>query len=263
MKIIGMLFLLGLIATSTMAQSDLCWRDPYPWIPGEWAGFGSVIEAGNRFQTVSGATVELWATTYKYDDARQSAIRHQSLPASFVETTLSDSHGAFAFKTLRRTKEMQSGYYEIRVQTRGWERSLAYTEIGTGKGPQWMGRGIKVALSRESKGCSRIYSSGLDDTDCGVMDCEKLPTGPTKIVFADGTPLANIRFAFFEHSKKRSKDPKFSLTADPDGMITTPTERGCFDIAIELGGSMHLCFTGQTALGPMTVVLPPNPKTNQ
>ena len=44
-------------------------------------------------------------------------------------------------------------------------------------------------------------------------------------------------------------------------MITTPTERGCFDIAIELGGSMHLCFTGQTASGPMTVVLPP--KTNR
>jgi hypothetical protein len=58
MKKIAMLFLLGLIATLAAAQSDLCWRDPYPWIPGEWAGSGSVIEAGNRFQTVTGATVE-------------------------------------------------------------------------------------------------------------------------------------------------------------------------------------------------------------
>jgi hypothetical protein len=49
MKEIAMLFLLGLIATPAAAKSDLCWRDPYPWIPGEWAGSGSVIEAGNRF----------------------------------------------------------------------------------------------------------------------------------------------------------------------------------------------------------------------
>jgi len=65
MKKIAMLFLLGLIATLAAAQSDLCWRDPYPWIPREWAGSGSVIEAGNRFQVVTGATVELWATAYK------------------------------------------------------------------------------------------------------------------------------------------------------------------------------------------------------
>jgi hypothetical protein len=66
-----------------------------------------MIEAGNRFQVVTGATVELWATTYKYDDVRQSALRHQMLPASLVETTLSDADGAFAFKTLQRNKEVQ------------------------------------------------------------------------------------------------------------------------------------------------------------
>src|SRR5215470_18870311 len=104
MKKIAMLFLLGLIATPAAAQSDLCWRDPYPWIPGEWAGLGSVIEAGNRFQTVTGATVELWATTHKYDDAQQNAIRHQILSASLVETTLTDANGAFAFKTLNETR---------------------------------------------------------------------------------------------------------------------------------------------------------------
>src|SRR5262250_1541843 len=231
MKEIAMLFLLGLIATPTAAQSDLCWRDPYPWIPGEWAGSGSVIEAGNRFQTVTGATVELWATTYKYDDARQNAIRHQILSASLVETALSDAHGAFAFKTLQRNKEIQPGSFEIRVHMPGRERGSAYTEIRTGLAPQWMGRGIKIALSREGKGCSRIYAAGLADT----------------------------RLAFYQHSKKRSKDPEFTLTTDRNGMITTPVQRGCFDIAIEHVGAMHLCFSGQTVSQPIIVILPPTP----
>jgi len=259
MKEIAMLFLLGLIATPAAAQSDLCWRDPYPWIPGEWAGSGSVIEAGNRFQTVTGATVELWATTYKYDDARQNAIRHQILSASLVETALSDAHGAFAFKTLQRNKEIQPGSFEIRVHMPGRERGSAYTEIGTGLAPQWMGRGIKIALSWEGQGCSRIYSAGLDDTDCGVLDCEKLPAGPAKIVVADGTPLADTRLAFYQHSKKRSKDPEFTLTTDRNGMITTPAQRRCFDIAIEHGGAMHLCFSGETVSQLITVTLPPTP----
>jgi len=252
-----MLFLLGLIATPAAAQSDLCWRDPYPWIPGEWAGSGSVIEAGNRFQIVTGAAVELWVTAYKYDDARQNAIRHQILSASLVETALSDAHGAFEFKTLQRNKEIQPGSFEIRVHMPGRESGLAYAEIGTGLTPQWTGRGIKIALSFVGKGCSRIYSAGLDDTDCGVMDCEKLPGGPTKIVADDGTPLADTRLAFYQHSKKRSKDPKFTLTTDSNGMITTTAQRGCFDIAIEHGGAMHLCFSGQTASQPITVILPP------
>lgn len=259
MKEIAMLFLLGLIATPAGAQSDLCWRDPYPWIPGEWAGSGSVIEAGNRFQTVTGATVELWATTYKYDDARQNAIRHQILSASLVETTLSDANGAFAFKTLQRNKEIQPGSFEIRVHMPDRERGSAYTEIGTGLAPQWMGRGIKIALSWEGKGCSRIYSAGLDDTDCGVLDCEKLPAGPAKIVVPDGTPLADTRLAFYQHSKKRSEHPEFTLTTDRNGMITTPVQRGCFDIAIEHGGAMHLCFSGQTVSQPIIVILPPTP----
>ena len=259
MKEIAMLFLLGLIATPAAAQPDLCWRDPYPWIPGEWAGSGSVIEAGNRFQTVTGAAVELWATAYKYDDARQNAIRHQILSASLVETTLSDAHGAFAFKMLQRNREIQPGFFEIRVRMPGRERVSAYTEIGTSLAPQWMGRGIKIALSWEGKGCSRIYSAGLDDTDCGVLDCEKLPAGPTKIVVADGTPLADTRLAFYQHSKKRSKDPEFSLTTDRNGMITTAAQRGCFDIAIEHGGAMHLCFSGPTVSQPITLILPPKP----
>ena len=121
------------------------------------------------------------------------------------------------------------------------------------------GTGIKVALSQEGKDCSRIYSAGLDDTDCGVLDCEKLPAGPAKIVAADGTPLADARLAFYRHSKRGGKDPEFTLTTDRNGMITTPAQPGCFDIAIEYGGSMHLCFSGQTASAPITVVLPPKP----
>lgn len=259
MKKIAVLFLLGLTGTTAVAQSDLCWRDPYPWIPREWASNGSVVEAGNRFQTVTGATLELWATTNKYDDARQNAIRHQVLPAIMVETALSDTHGAFTFKALQRNHEIQPASFEIRVHMPGRERGLAYTEIETGLAPQWMGRGIKIALAQEGNGCSRIYSAGLDDTDCGVLDCEKLPAGPAKIVAADGIPLANARLDFYQHSKKRSKDPKFSFTTDGNGMITTPAQRGCFDIAIQHGGSMHLCFSGQAASDPITVVLPPNP----
>jgi len=259
MKTIFVLFLWGLSVTTVVAQSDLCWRDPYPWIPGEWAGFGSVVEAGNRFQAVTGATVELWATTYKYDDARQNAIRHQMLPATLVETALSDTHGAFTFNGLQRNKKVRPAFFEIRVQMPGEERGLAYTEIGTGLAPQWMGRGIKIALAQEGKGCSRIYSSGLDDTDCGSLDCEKLPAGLAKIVAADGTPLANTRLTFYRHSKNRRKYPEFTLTTEANGMITTPAQRGCFDIAIQDGRSIHLCFSGQTASEPITVVLPPSP----
>lgn len=260
---IVLLFFLCLIATAATAQPDLCWRNPYPWIPGEWAGSGSVIEAGNRFQTVTGATVELWATASKYDDARQNATRHGILSARLVETALSDSHGAFAIKSLQLLqpgREIRPGHYEIRVHMRGRESVSAYTEIATGLGPQWVGRGIKVALSREGEGCSRIYSAGLDDTDCGVLDCENLPAGPTKIVFADGTPLIYTRLDFYQHSKMRKKDPEFSLTTDVTGMITIPEkQRGCFDIAIEHGGSMHLCFRGTPASGAITVTLPPRP----
>ncbi len=259
MKKIVLLILPGLMSTVAMAQADLCWRDPYPWIPGEWAGSGSVIDAGNRFQNVGGATVELWATTAKYDDARQYAIRRQTLPAILVETTLSDPHGGFVLKSLKRDKVDQSRHYEIRVRMSGRESGLAFTEIGAGFGPQWVGRGIKVALSHEGKGCSRIYSAGLDDTDCGVHDCENLPSGPTKIVFADGTPLAHTRLAFYLHSKARKKDPEFCLTTDASGMITMPAKQECFDIAVERAGSMHLCFRGTRAAGPITIRLPADP----
>lgn len=255
MRKVSILVIVVLSAATAVAQSELCWRDPYPWIPGEWAGSGSVVEAGNRFQVVPGATVEMWSTTYKYDDARQHTIHYQVLPGSLVETAQSNSHGGFVLNTLRPSNKVQPGSYEIRVYMPGRESTKAYTQIG-GPGPQWMGRGIKVALSQKGKGCSRIYSASLDDTDCGVLDCEKLPAGRARIIFSDGTPLAGNRLDFYRHSKKRNKNPEFSLTTDSDGMITTPRQRGCFDIAIEHGGSVHLCFSGQPAPGPITVMLP-------
>jgi hypothetical protein len=177
--------------------------------------------------------------------------------ASLVETTLSDAHGAFQLKSLGPGQGIPAGHYEIRVSMNGRENSSAYTEIGTGPSPQWMGRGIKAALSHEGKGCSRIYSAGLDDTDCGVLDCENLPAGPAKIVLADGTPLAHTRLAFYQHSKSRSKEPQFSQTTDAYGMFTAPQKRGCFDIAIERGNSVHLCFSGTPASEIITVMLPP------
>jgi hypothetical protein len=255
---VSILVIVVLSAATAVAQSDLCWRDPYPGIPGEWAGSGLVVEAGNRFQTVPGATVELWSTTYKYDDAHQHAIRHQGLPAKLVETTQSSVDGAFVLNTLRPSKNVQPSSYEIRVRMPGRESTKAYTQVG-GPGPQWMGRGIKVALSQEGEGCSRIYSAGLDDTDCGVVDCEKLPAGRAQIVFSDGTLLADNRLDFYQHSKKRKQNPEFSMTTDSNGMITTPRQRGCFDVAIEHGGSMHLCFSGLEASGLITVMLPPKP----
>ena len=258
MKILSMVVTVVLGAAIAVAQSDLCWRDPYPWIPGEWAGSGSVVEAGNRFQVVPGATVELWSTTYRYDDAHKRTIRHQVLPASLVETTQSNVDGAFVLNTLRPSNKLQPSSYEIRVRMPGRESAKAYTQIG-GPGPQWMGRGIKVALSQEGKGCPRIYSAGRDDTDCGVLDCEKLPPGRTKIVFSDGTPLADTRLDFYQHSKKRSQNPEFSLKTDSSGMVTTPRQRGCFDVAIEHGGSMHLCFSGLQPSGLVTVMLPSRP----
>ena len=208
MKRISILLLLVLNAVTALAQSDLCWRDPYPWIPGEWAGSGSIVEAGNRFQAVPGALVELWSTTYKYDDARQHAIRHQVFPASLVETAQSDAQGVFVLTRLRRSNEAQPGSYEIRVRMPGRESSLAYVQIG-GPGPQWIGRGIKVALSEEDKGCSRIYSAGLDDTDCGVLDCEKLPAGRAKIVYLMEPRWRTIGLTFINTAKREGRIQNF------------------------------------------------------
>jgi hypothetical protein len=77
---------------------------------------------------------------------------------------------------------------------------------------------------------------------------------------SDRTPLlADTPLAFHQHSKERSKDPEFTLTTDRNGMITTPAQRGCFDIAIEHGGQCILCFSGQTVSQPIIVILPSTP----
>ena len=206
MKIIPMLTLWCSIATAATAQSDLCWRDPYPSIPGEWAGSGSVIEAGNRFRGISGAILELWATTYKYDDARQYAIRHTALPAILVETAVSDAQGGFVFKSLRRGQQDQSGHYEIRAHMPGRESSLAYTGFEPGLAPQWMGRGTKVALSHEGKGCSRIYPAGLDDIAASSIARSSLRDQP-KLSSQMGLRLHTPGSTFISTAKCETKIP--------------------------------------------------------
>jgi hypothetical protein len=257
------LFLLAIVAGTNLfsgvvaAQSDLCWRESYPSIPGEWAGTGSVVEAGNRFQFIPGATLQLWKTTENYEEAQQSFAHRRTLPATLVETVRSEEHGSFRFETLLPRKQIQIGSYEIRVHMPGRQSVSAYTEIGKGLSPQWLGRGIKIALSFENQGCSRIYAAGLDDTDCGFEDCENLPAGPTKIVDVNGSPLRERRLAFYQHWKKRPRAPELSLTTNPEGVVLLPALRGCFDIDIEGGGSMHLCFRNKVPTRPVTVVLPP------
>jgi len=256
MKSIVIFFLLCTVSSVCLAQSDPCWRDAYPHIPAQWVGSGSAIEAANPFQTVAGVTVELWAIPANYKDARRSVSESQTLPASLVETTQSDEHGYFEFKTFDRHKHFSPGRYEIRAHMFGRESAAAYTEV-PGFPPQWFGRGIRVALSHDGQGCSRIYSAGLDDTDCGPLDCHSLPAGQAKIVFADGAPLTRTRLDFYQHFKGRKKDPEFSLTTDENGTITTPSTRGCFNIQSERGRSIVLCFTGKAASAPITITLPP------
>jgi hypothetical protein len=41
------------------AQTDACWREPYPSFPRQWASNGRVIEANNLFQGIAGATIVL------------------------------------------------------------------------------------------------------------------------------------------------------------------------------------------------------------
>jgi hypothetical protein len=248
MKTFLSLFVLAFVARCT-AQSDVCWRDPYPNIPGEWAGYGSVVEAGDRFKTVAGATVELWSTTFTYEDAYQRAADHQNVASALLRTTSADADGHFSLG------EIKPGSYEVRVQMAGRENSAAYVIKGS-PSPQWLGRGLRIALSAEGKGCSRIYSAGLDDTDCGLLNCESLPVGQTRIMFSDGRPLGASKLFFYRHAKGGRDHPDFALATDVNGRVAIKDAVGCYDIDIERGGSMHLCFTQSTTKEEVTVVLP-------
>src|SRR5713226_3785655 len=113
------------------AQSDVCWRDIYPSIPWDWADYGYVIEAGNRFETVAGATLEVWVTARTYKEAQRSAIQRQTLPATLVETTHSDARGRFSLKRFQLGR-LVPGFYEIRAHMSGRARGSAFVEIREG-----------------------------------------------------------------------------------------------------------------------------------
>jgi hypothetical protein len=247
-RVLGII-VLGL-ATRCTAQRDVCWRDPYPNLRGEWSSYGSVVEAGDRFKTVAGATVELWSTTLTYEDAYQSTADHQSVAAILLKRTSSNADGYFSLG------DIKPGSYEIRVHMAGRERSAAYV-IKENLPPQWMGRGLVVALSAEGKGCSRTYSAGLDDTDCGLFNCESLPVGRMKITFADGNPLSVSDLFFYRHTLGRRDHPDFTLSTDVNGVVEIKGAVGCYDIRIQRGGSMHLCFNQSTTKDEVTVFLPP------
>jgi hypothetical protein len=249
MKRILSVVLLSLVARCA-AQRDVCWREPYPNIRGEWAGYGSVVEAGARFKTISGATIELWSTTFTYEDAYQRTADHQNVAATLLKTTTSNADGIFSLG------DIKPGSYEIRAHMAGRESSSAYIIKG-GLPPQWMGRGLRVALSAGGKGCSRLYAAGLDDTDCGLFDCEGLPKGQTRIMFSDGSPLSVSDLFFYRHTRPMRDQPDFTLATDVNGLVDTKAAVGCYDIRIQRGGSMHLCFTQATTKDEVTVFLPP------
>lgn len=50
----SLLVIVLLSAATAVAQSDLCWRDPYPWVPGEWVGSGQWSKPGIGFKWCQG-----------------------------------------------------------------------------------------------------------------------------------------------------------------------------------------------------------------
>jgi hypothetical protein len=259
MKRVLSIVVLSLVARCA-SQGDVCWRDPYPNIRGEWAGYGSVVEAGDRFKTVTGATIELWSTDFTYEDAFQRTADHQNVAAALLKTTSSNAYGNFSLG------EIKPGSYEIRVRMAGHENSAAYV-INDGLPPQWMGRGLRIALSAEGKGCSRIYTAGLDDTDCGPLNCESLPVGPTRIMFPDGRPIGVNDLLFYRHTMGERDKPDFTLATNLNGLVDIKGAIGCYDIRIQRSGSwvgsMHLCFTQATTQNEVKISLPPLEKSSR
>jgi hypothetical protein len=237
-------------STVDLAQSDACWHEPYPSFPRQWASFGRVIEANNPFQGIGGATIELRSTRLSYDEARGKAIRDGEVPSNLIKTVASDSAGKFDFGTL------PSGEYEIRVVMVGRQPTTAH--IREDVPSQWRGRGLRVALSYEGKGCSRIYAAGLDDTDCGRWDCGGLPPGEMRVIHADGTPLSSKRLVFYRHSKKKPQSPELILNTRADGIVNTTMAHGCYDILVERSRQIRLCFLPTLASGSVTVRLSPS-----
>jgi hypothetical protein len=237
-------------STLDSAQTDACWHEPYPSFPRQGASNGRVIEANNLFQGIGGATIELRSTRLSYAEAKEKAIRHAEVPSELIKKVVSDSAGKFDFGTLPQ------GEYEIRVVMVGRQPTTAY--IGEDFPSQWRGRGVRVALSYEGKGCSRIYAAGLDDTDCGRWDCGGLPPGEMRVIHADGTPLSSKRLVFYRHSKKKPQSPELILNTRADGIVNTTMAHGCYDIPVERSRRIHLCFLPTLPSESVTVKLSPS-----
>jgi hypothetical protein len=245
------LVLVSLIfSVDVVAQTGFCQPEPYPSIPGQWASSGQVVEASDPFQTVSGATMELRSTHLSYEQAKDKRVRDGAGPTNLIKTVVSDSRGKFEFG------ELSPGAYEIRAVMAGHELAAAYVLMD--RPPQWVGRGLRVALSYQGKGCSRIYAAGLDDTDCGRWECGNLPPGEMKVVHTDGTPLSRTRLLFYRHSKMAPHSPELDFTTGTDGVVNTSTAHGCYDIRVENSGSIHLCFSRTLATESITVRLSPD-----
>jgi hypothetical protein len=233
-----------------LAQSDTCWREPYPSIPGQWASYGQVVEASHLFQAISGATIELHSTSVSFEEAKNKTIRHGAVATNLIKTVVSDTTGKFDFGKL------PSGEYEIRAVMAGRESATAY--IRKDIPAQWQGRGLKVALSDQGKGCSRIYAAGLDDTDCGHEDCGRLPLGKMRVIHANGAPLSGKRLLFYRHSKNKPRSPEFVLITGTNGIVSTSMAHGCYDILVARSSQIHLCFSRALASKSVTVRLPPS-----
>ncbi|HEY2362236.1 MAG TPA: hypothetical protein VGK36_14040 [Candidatus Angelobacter sp.] len=251
-------FLIGALPNVLIAQSDMCWRQPYPTLIGDWSGYGFIVEADNRYQAIRGVTVEEWALPYGYDEALRRQQRGESPQGRLIQKAVSNSQGEFKFSPVRSGKQEQSAGYEYRVYMEGREPVSAF--VAKSALAQWVGRGVRIALSYEGKGCSRIYHANLQEIDCGNFDCDRLPRGTLKLVRADGTPVRGKRLRFYLHSKGR-EPLELVVVTNPLGVVNTKAlQQPCYDIKVESEGRMHLCFSGTHALSVPTevkVILPP------
>lgn len=244
------LFLLAfMFAPFLCAQSDVCWRDSFPLVHGQWVSYGYVVEAGNRFQAVPGAVLELRSTALDYEKAKEFALRRQVIPGTLLRTIRSDGNGGF------KLGDLLPGNYEIRAITPDREPASAF--ILSDKVPlQWVGAGVRVALANKDSGCSRIYEGGFNDIDCGRVPCDKLPIGRTRITTADGKPLKDTRLLFYR-PLMIGETLDFSFRTDANGFFTSNKANGCYDISTERGRLTHLCFSRVEAKENVNVVLPP------
>lgn len=240
-----------------IAQSDVCWRQPYPTLIGNWSSYGFVVEADNRYQVIPGVTVEKWALPYGYEEALRRQQRGEVQQGRLIEKAVSNSQGEFQFPTAISEKQELAAGYEYRVYMDG--REPVSTFVSKSVLAQWVGRGVRIALSYKGKGCSRIYSANLQEIDCGNFDCNRLPRGTLKLVRADGTPVRQKRLRFYIHSKGR-EPLVFTVVTNPVGVVNTKAfQQPCYDVKVEQDGRMHLCFSGRYAVSAphdVTVILP-------